>query len=189
MVQGLFEGASTYRVNLLTVPIYGVAFICTAVTAYFSDKIPTWRGLVIACWLAFSLVCSIIVCVVYSFTARYVLLVLMAAGLWATNGGTLAYASSAFASMHPQARGVSLALVNALGNLAQIYGSVRTCNFPPCDMYQANDDYLQYLFPDSDKPKYIMGFSVISAMLAVGIVTFAGLHVWFRRHTQSVIEE
>lgn len=48
----------------------------------------------------------------------------MAAGLWATNAGTLAFASSAFAGMHPQARGVSLALVNALGNLAQIYGSV-----------------------------------------------------------------
>lgn len=48
----------------------------------------------------------------------------MAAGLWATNGGTLAYASSAFAGMHPQARGVALAMVNALGNLAQIYGSV-----------------------------------------------------------------
>jgi MFS family permease len=93
-------------------------------TAYFSDKIPSWRGLVIACWLTFSLICSIIVCVVYNFTARYVLLVLMAAGLWATNAGTLAFASSAFAGMHPQARGVSLALVNALGNLAQIYGSV-----------------------------------------------------------------
>ncbi|KAJ5768685.1 hypothetical protein N7533_001268 [Penicillium manginii] len=169
LVQGLFEGASTYRVNLLTVPIYGVAFVCTAVTAYFSDKIPTWRGLVISCWLAFSLICSIIVCVVYTFTARYVLLVLMAAGLWATNGGTLAYASSAFAGMHPQARGVSLALVNALGNLAQIYGS--------------------YLFPDSDSPKYIMGFSVISAMLTVGVVTFAGLHVWFRRRSQSETEE
>jgi hypothetical protein len=37
----------------------------------------------------------------------------------------LAYASSAFAGMNPEARGVSLALVNALGNLAQIYGSVR----------------------------------------------------------------
>jgi hypothetical protein len=80
--------------------------------------------MVIAVWLAFSLACSIAVCAVYNFTARYVLLVLMAAGLWATNGGTLAYASSAFAGMNPEARGVSLALVNALGNLAQIYGSV-----------------------------------------------------------------
>jgi hypothetical protein len=27
--------------------------------------------------------------------------------------------------MHPQARAVALAMINALGNLAQIYGSVR----------------------------------------------------------------
>ena len=124
LVKGLFGNASTEKVNFLTIPIYGVAFVCTAITAYFSDKIPGWRGLVIACWLIFSLICSIIVCAVYNFTARYVLLVLMAAGLWATNAGTLAFASSAFSGMHPQARGVSLALVNALGNLAQIYGSV-----------------------------------------------------------------
>jgi len=108
------------------------------------------------------------VCVVYDYTARYALLVLMACGLWATNGGTLAYASSAFAGMHPQARGVSLALVNAMGNLAQIYGS--------------------YLFPDSDSPKYIMGFSVISAMLALGVVVFGALHIWFRRRSKSFIE-
>ena len=70
------------------------------------------------------MVCSIIVCSVYNFTARYVLLVLMAAGLWSTNGAALAYASSAFGDFDPQVRGVSLAMVNALGNLAQIYGSV-----------------------------------------------------------------
>ncbi|KAJ5646347.1 vitamin H transporter [Penicillium lividum] len=169
LVKGLFGDASTYKINLLTVPIYGAAFVATGITSYCSDKIPNWRGLIIAGWLAFSLVCSIIVCAVYNYTARYVLLVLMACGLWATNGGTLAYASSAFAGMHPQARGVSLALVNAMGNLAQIYGS--------------------YLFPDSDSPKYIMGFSVISAMLALGVVVFLGLHIWFRRRTKSCIEE
>ncbi|GLI80730.1 hypothetical protein PoHVEF18_009087 [Penicillium ochrochloron] len=168
LIKGLFGNASTEKINFLTMPIYGVAFVCTAITAYFSDKIPAWRGLVIACWLTFSLICSIIVCVVYDFTARYVLLVLMAAGLWATNAGTLAFASSAFAGMHPQARGVSLALVNALGNLAQIYGS--------------------YLFPDSDRPKYIKGFSVISAMLVVGIVVFSGLHIWFRRNAKALAE-
>lgn len=78
----------------------------------------------------FSLICSIAVCAVYDYTARYALLVLMASGLWTTNGMSLAYASSAFSSMHPQTRGISLALVNALGNLAQIYGSVSivACN-------------------------------------------------------------
>ncbi|KAJ5650990.1 uncharacterized protein N7484_004713 [Penicillium longicatenatum] len=169
LVKGLFGDASTYKINLLTVPIYGAAFVATGFTSYFSDKVPNWRGLIIACWLTFSLICSIIVCAVYNYTARYVLLVLMACGLWATNGGTLAYASSAFAGMHPKARGVSLALVNAMGNLAQIYGS--------------------YLFPDSDSPKYIMGFSVISAMLALGVVVFSALHIWFRRRTKSYVEE
>ncbi|KAB8224601.1 major facilitator superfamily domain-containing protein [Aspergillus novoparasiticus] len=165
LVKGLFGDASTVRINFLTIPIYAVAFVCTGITAYFSDKIPLWRGVVIAAWLAFSLACSIAVCAVYNYSARYALLVLMAAGLWATNGGTLAYASSAFADMQPQVRGVSLALVNALGNLAQIYGS--------------------YLFPDSDSPKYIMGFAVISAMLAVGVIVFLILHIWIRRKAKS----
>ncbi|KJK66808.1 Major Facilitator Superfamily protein [Aspergillus parasiticus SU-1] len=167
LVEGLFGNASTKKVNLLTVPIYGVAFFATGITSYYSDKVPTWRGLIIASWLTVSLICSVIVCAVYNFTARYILLVIMAAGLWATNGGTLAYASSAFAGMHPQARGVALAMVNALGNLAQIYGS--------------------YLFPKDDSPKYIMGFSVISAMLAVGVVVFLFLHIWFRRHLREGI--
>ncbi|CAG8319764.1 unnamed protein product [Penicillium salamii] len=161
LVGGLFGHASTKRINLLTVPIYGVAFVATGITSYYGDKVPSWRGLIIASWLAFSLICSILVCTIYNFTARYVLLVLIAAGLWSTNGGTLAYASSAFAGMHPQARGVSLAMVNALGNLAQIYGS--------------------YLFPEDDSPKYIMGFSVISAMLAVGVAVFLFLQIWLRR--------
>ncbi|KAJ6020471.1 hypothetical protein N7540_005975 [Penicillium herquei] len=169
LVKGLFGTATTEKINLLTVPIYGAAFVATGITSYFGDKVPQWRGFIIACWLTFALICSIIVCVVYNHIARYVLMILMACGLWATNGGTLAYASSAFAGMHPQARGVALALVNAMGNLAQIYGS--------------------YLFPESDSPKYIMGFSVISAMLALGVVVFAGLHVWFRRRAKLFVEE
>ena len=124
LVKGLFGDASNEKVNFLTIPIYGVAFVCTGITAYYGDRVPGWRGLIIAVWLLFSLACSVAVCIIYNYTARYVLLVLMAAGLWATNGGTLAYASSAFAGASPEARGVSLALINALGNLAQIYGSV-----------------------------------------------------------------
>lgn len=53
-------------------PIYAVAFVCVAVTGYFSDQHPTQRGAIIAAWLSVSMTCSIIVCVVYGFTARYV---------------------------------------------------------------------------------------------------------------------
>lgn len=104
---------------------------------------------------------SIAVCTVYDFLTRYVLLVLMAAGLWASNAVSLSFASSAFGSMDAEVRAVALALVNALGNLAQIYGA--------------------YLFPEDDAPKYLMGFGVISGMLGVGIFVYAAMHVLLRR--------
>ncbi|KAI8207323.1 MFS transporter prlL [Colletotrichum sp. SAR 10_65] len=152
---------STVQAQYMTVPIYAFAFVCTAITGYFGDKIPDHRGLVIAAWLAFSMITSIIVCVVYNFTARYVLLVLMAAGLWASNAMSLSFASSTFGSMDAEVRAIALALMNALGNLAQIYGA--------------------YLFPTDDAPKYLMGFGVISGMLGFGTVVYVIMHILVRR--------
>ncbi|KAF6803372.1 putative vitamin H transporter [Colletotrichum sojae] len=152
---------STVQAQYMTVPIYAFAFVCTAITGYFGDKVPEHRGIVIACWLAFSMITSIIVCVVYNFTARYVLLVLMAAGLWASNAMSLSFASSTFGSMDAEVRAIALALMNALGNLAQIYGA--------------------YLFPTGDAPKYLLGFGVISGMLGFGTVVYVIMHILVRR--------
>ena len=107
------------------------------------------------------MVCSIVVCTVYNYTARYVLLVFMSSGLLSSNGLSLAYASSTFAPMQPETRGVSLAIVNAVANLSGIYGA--------------------YLFPSKDAPKYHMGFGVISGLSALGVVVYASAHVLFRR--------
>jgi hypothetical protein len=63
--------------------------------------------------------------------------------------------------MPNETRAISLAFVNAMGNLAQIYGA--------------------YLFPSTEAPKYIMGFSVISAMCALGVITYTALHIALRR--------
>lgn len=131
LVQGL--GYTSHMAQYMVVPIYAVAFACVAITGYFSDRFPTQRGAIIAVWLTVSLICLICICAVYNFTARYALLVLSAAGLWSCNGISLSYASCTFASMPQETRAVSLALVNALGNLAQIYGA--------------------FLFPSADAPK------------------------------------
>ncbi|KAK5943258.1 hypothetical protein PMZ80_004265 [Knufia obscura] len=149
------------QAQYMTVPIYAVAFVCTAITGYFCDKIPDWRGIVIAGWLTVSLITSIVVCTVYDFTVRYAMLVIMAAGLWAANATSLSFASSTFGSMEAETRGIALALVNAMGNLAQIYGS--------------------YLFPSESAPKYLMGFSVISALLGVGIATHIVMNYLVKR--------
>lgn len=85
----------------------------------------------------------------------------MAAGLWASNAISLSYAGATFGDMKPEVRGIALALVNALGNLAQIYGA--------------------YLFPADDKPKYLLGFGVISGMLGIGVTVYIIMHILTRR--------
>ncbi|KAK4547362.1 hypothetical protein LTR36_001018 [Oleoguttula mirabilis] len=162
LVEGL--GYSSHMAQYMVVPIYAVAFVAVGITGYFSDKYPHQRGAIIACWLTLSMICSIVICTVYNFTAQYVLLVFMAAGLWATNGLSLSYAASTFGAMPQETRAVSLALVNALGNLAQIYGA--------------------YLFPSTDAPKYLKGFGVISGMCAFGIVVYSSAHVLLRKYAK-----
>ncbi|KAL1955180.1 hypothetical protein VTO42DRAFT_8945 [Malbranchea cinnamomea] len=159
LVEGL--GYYGHMAQYMVVPIYAVAFVAVAVSGYLMDRFPFWRGLVIASWLLLATVCSVIVCAVYNFTARYVLLVFMAAGLWASNALALSYSATVLGPMPQETRAVSLALVNGLGNLAQIYGA--------------------YLFPSEDAPKYLMGFGVISGMCALGIVVYAFAHVILRR--------
>lgn len=147
---------------IVVVPIYAVAFVIILTTGYFNDKYPTVRGIVIAALLALSAVCSVVVCAVYNYTARYVLLVFMASGLLTANGLSMAYASSTFAPMQQETRAVSLAMVNALANLSGIYGA--------------------YLFPSGDAPKYLMGFGVISGLSAVGVVIYSSAHFLVRRY-------
>lgn len=159
LVKGLGY-TNAVKAQYMTVPIYAVAFVCTAITGVLCDRIPDWRGIVIACWLTVSLITSIVVCTVYNFTVRYAMLVIMAAGLWSSNALALSFASSTFGSMKAETRAVALATVNACGNLAQIYGS--------------------YLFPSEDQPKYLKGFGVISGMLGVGIVTYVVMNILVR---------
>lgn len=66
------------------------AFVVTIIVVFYMDKYPRWRGLVLGCAMGVACLCSIITCAVYDFKARYALLVIMASGLWASNGLSLA---------------------------------------------------------------------------------------------------
>ncbi|KAF3019327.1 hypothetical protein E8E14_009814 [Neopestalotiopsis sp. 37M] len=163
LVAGL--GYSTVVAQYMTIPIYVAAFVVTIIVVFLMDKYPKWRGLVLACAMGVACLCSVITCAVYNFHARYALLVIMASGLWASNGLSLAYASSTFSTMSAEVRGISLAFVNAMGNLAQIYGS--------------------YLFPSVDSPKYLMGFGVISGLCFTGVASYLALFVLLKRSPQK----
>ncbi|KAI0598975.1 major facilitator superfamily domain-containing protein [Biscogniauxia sp. FL1348] len=159
LVNGL--GYDSHLAQYMTIPIYFAAFVCTVITGVLMDRHQQWRGVVLGGWMAVAMICAIITCAVYDFKARYALLVIMASGLWASNGLSLAYASSTLGSMPNEIRAIALAFINAMGNLAQIYGA--------------------YLFPSSDGPKYLMGFGVISGLCLTGVISYLSLHVLLRR--------
>ncbi|EXF77741.1 hypothetical protein CFIO01_03062 [Colletotrichum fioriniae PJ7] len=163
LVSGL--GYKSTAAQYMTIPIFGIAFVSTAVTGYFADRHSRFRGLILGAWMTVAMLCAVVTCVVYDFKARYALLVIMASGLWASNGLALSYASVSFGSMPNETRAISLAFVNAMGNLAQIYGA--------------------YLFPSKDAPKYLMGFGVISGLCFTGVVSYVALHVFLRREMRS----
>jgi MFS family permease len=64
LVNGL--GYSTTVSQYMTIPIYIVSFVCTAITGYFMDRHPNYRGVVLGCWMSVSMLCAIITCVVVS---------------------------------------------------------------------------------------------------------------------------
>jgi hypothetical protein len=41
-----------------------------------------------------------------------------------------------------------------------------------------------YLFPSEDAPKYLLGFGVISGMMAFGVVVYISAHILFRKYIQ-----
>ncbi|KAL2814878.1 major facilitator superfamily domain-containing protein [Aspergillus cavernicola] len=161
LVSGLgYEGNMA---QYMVIPIYVAAFICTAITGYIADRPAQYpyRGYFLVSWMTVAIICSVVMCAVYDFRARYALLVIMASGLWASNGLSLSYASTSFSGMPREVRAISLALVNAMGNLAQIYGA--------------------YLFPSEDEPEYLMGFGVISGLCFTGALAYLALQLLLKR--------
>ncbi|KAL1632421.1 hypothetical protein SLS56_003663 [Neofusicoccum ribis] len=161
LVAGL--GYTSHAAQYMVVPIYGASFLLVGLLTYTLDLHPHRRAAAIAACLAFATAASIAVaaCSPTAYAARYALLVVMAAALWSANALALALASSAFGARPRAVRAVSLALVNALGNLAQIYGA--------------------YLFPARDAPAYRMGFGVVSGMCGLGVGVYAVAQVVVRR--------
>jgi hypothetical protein len=92
----------------------------------------------------------------------------MVAGFWSSNALSLSFASSTFSTMPAEVRAIALAVVNAMSNLAQIYGA--------------------YLFPTTDAPKSLKGFGLISGMLGVGVITYTILQVVLSRRGKRGFE-
>jgi len=138
-------------------PIWAVAVIFTIASGFGADRAPQYRGLVIAGGLAFLSVMSIVACVVYDFTARYVLLALMTGGLWVAYSQVLAYVGQLFGTVHPDVRSFAIGIMTVAAQSGFIYGA--------------------YLFPTENAPKHLLGFGTVAG--TAGASASIHLLIWW----------
>ncbi|GAA5898681.1 hypothetical protein JCM6882_000895 [Rhodosporidiobolus microsporus] len=132
----------------LTAPPYLFTTVLSVVISRLSDRKPE-RCFHLAIPLGFGLVGYAIAAATLNTAARYVSLFLMLGGLFGSYNVALAWISSSFP--RPRAkRAMAYAVINSLGNIAQIWSP--------------------YLYPKSDGPKYSMAFITNSIMAAVSIL-------------------
>ncbi|KAF2106146.1 major facilitator superfamily domain-containing protein [Lophiotrema nucula] len=159
LVKGL--GYSGAEAQYMTVPLYVVAFAIAVPTCILADRIPSYRPILALIVLVLGALFCALSAGIYAYIPRYVFLCFINSAIWTANPLALSYASTCMGPLAPETRAISLAVVNGMGNLAQIYGS--------------------YLFPDGDAPKYIKGFGTYAGLLVFGAGVYGAAFVLFRR--------
>ncbi|WVR04204.1 hypothetical protein IAU60_001204 [Kwoniella sp. DSM 27419] len=138
--------------NIMTVPIYAVAFVVTVSAGWFADRTgqKAYTVLVAAC---VSVISFVICAAVHNNAARYAMICFGGAGIWTCIPIFLSWMVTMFDGR--EKRAVSIALINGVGNLASVYGS--------------------FFWPAADAPRYVKGFSISTSLmaLAAAIVAFA----------------
>lgn len=146
----------------MTVPLYVSAFVIAVSTAIFADKVYQYRPIIAAGALVLGALFCALSAGIYALIPRYIFLVFINSMIWTANPLALSFASVSMGSLDPETRAISLAFVNGLGNLAQVYGS--------------------YLFPTKDAPKYLIGFATYAGLLSLGAVVYVAAFYLFRKY-------
>jgi MFS family permease len=139
--------------STVTVPLYVSAFLIAVPTAIFADRIYAYRPIICATSMFLGALFCALSAGIYAYVPRYIFLVFINSMIWTANPLALSYASVSMGPLDPETRAISLAMINGMGNLSQMYSS--------------------YLFPAEDGPKYLKGFGTYSGLLALG----AGIYV------------
>lgn len=141
-------GYNTVTAQYMTVPVYMVAVVFCLCGALSSDHFGDRRYHITA-FSTLAIVSCIVAAVVHTPTVRYVMLCFIASGIYTALPMVLTWTSGTI-HFPREKRAISIAIVNALGNLSSIYGS--------------------RIWPDWDGPYYPIGFGVTGGFLGVGAI-------------------
>ncbi|TIA95625.1 hypothetical protein E3P94_03997 [Wallemia ichthyophaga] len=155
---------SNAQSQLLTVPPYALGFITTIGCAYISDK-TGYRAFLIMLGTFVSLIGYILILVIpdHAPGAKYFSLFVMVAGFSPAAGIVLAWGAGSFGPTYK--RGITQGVIMSAGNTAGILSS--------------------FLYPDSDKPDFVMGHSVSAAFSAFTFILAVALHFILKRENKQ----
>ncbi|RSL52321.1 hypothetical protein CEP51_015073 [Fusarium floridanum] len=165
-------GYTSTQAQFMTSPIYFTAFAIAVPCCIMADRWPRRRVYFVTSAMFMGTVFCILMTTVMVDVPRYIFLCFLTACIWTANPIAESFASSSMASIKPEVRAVSLAFINSMANLAQIYGS--------------------YLMPSWDAPRHAIGFGTFAGLLFTGGCIYASAMVVLMRRpfvsiqTQSV---
>lgn len=122
LVNGL--GYSSTDAQFMTAPLFVVAFAIAVPTCIFADRIPAYRPVIACVVMVLGSVFCALSAGIYAYVPRYVFLCFINSAIWTANPLALSFASTSLAPVDSEVRAISLAWINGLGNLAQIYGKL-----------------------------------------------------------------
>ncbi|KAI1033928.1 hypothetical protein LB503_010946 [Fusarium chuoi] len=151
---------------LLTAPPYFVSGILGIPFAWSSGHFNerTWH---ITAGLSLAAIGFVMSCATVSVAVRYTATFLYATGAYSVGSVILGWVSNTL-SQTPEKKSVAYALVNVTANLAYIYCA--------------------YLWPSSDGPDYLMGFSTMVAFAATSIMCAWAMRFWLKRLNRKILE-
>ncbi|KAI9048381.1 hypothetical protein LZ554_007217 [Drepanopeziza brunnea f. sp. 'monogermtubi'] len=141
-------GYSTIDAQYMTVPVYVTATVVLNILAWHADRVGERRWHITAS-LTLGFISALVCAIVQTPTARYVMLCFVAAGIWSALPLIIAWASKTIA-FPAEKRAIAIAMINAVGNLASVYGS--------------------HLWPSDTAPRYTLGWGVTAGFLGGGAV-------------------
>jgi hypothetical protein len=153
-------GWTGYDGQYHTIPLYACAFVCILVFCFSADRTQK-KPLFIMIASGLGMVFFIIVTAVTNHMVQYVFIILAFGMVYALPPLILTWVPNVI-SQPAEKRAVAIALVNALGNSASIYGV--------------------FLWPSTDAPRYIPGFSATTVFMFL-IFSFTPIAYYlFRKH-------
>ena len=157
-------GWSGWEGQYHTIPPYAFALVCTPAFSWISDRYKN-KPRFISLFAAIATIFFIIVAATTQKTVRYIFTIFAFGPIYGISPLILMWVANVI-SYPAEKRAVAIALVNALGNMSSIYGV--------------------FLWPASDAPRYVPGFSATTIWMALIAVIAPLMELQFRRRDRRV---